>query len=63
MFIHLDEQNYHLEFKEVWMRSGTLILIVQISGHGLPFTYILNAKKPAPGKYIKIYEKNGNVKI
>ena len=25
--------------------------------------YILNAKKPAPGKDIKIYEKNGNVKI
>ena len=23
--------------------------------------FILNAKKPAPGKDIKIYEKNGNV--
>ena len=25
--------------------------------------YILNAKKPAPGKDIKIVEKNGNVKV
>ena len=25
--------------------------------------YILNAKKPAPGKDIKIYEKNGNVSV
>ena len=25
--------------------------------------HILNAKKPAPGKDIKIYEKNGNVKV
>ena len=24
---------------------------------------ILNAKKPAPGKDIKIVEKNGNVKV
>ena len=24
---------------------------------------ILNAKKPAPGKDIKIYEKNGNFKV
>ena len=26
-------------------------------------SYILNAKKPAPGKDIKIVEKNGNVKV
>ena len=25
--------------------------------------YILNAKKPAPGKDIKIYEKKGTVKV
>ena len=27
------------------------------------YIYILNAKKPAPGKDIKIVEKNGNVKV
>ena len=27
------------------------------------YLYILNAKKTAPGKQIKIYEKNGNFKV
>ena len=38
---------------------GILTFISRIND----YIYILNAKKPAPGKDIKIYEKNGNVKV
>ena len=34
-----------------------------IIGLAMLANYILNAKKPAPGKDIKIFEKNGNVYV
>ena len=49
-------------YTEINPPSIKTCLLFLIKGR-LIYMYILNAKKPAPGKDIKIVEKNGNVKV